>query len=61
MITYERKYPEKITVKLDGKVVGKIISTVSGKWQYRPKGTTQGMWSKSFAKLEDLKRSLESE
>lgn len=60
-IEYERSLDSVYTVKLGGRVVGKIRPIdVSGKrlWQYFPKGSRTG--GEPFEKLVECQRSLES-
>lgn len=57
MIEYRPVSSKRMAVKLDGKIVGYIRRVAAG-FQYEPKGSH--LKSETFAKLEDLKRSLES-
>jgi hypothetical protein len=58
MITYHTAPSGKITVKLDGKVIGHIVLQ-GGYYIYRPKNSTPKFFSEPFGKLADLKASIE--
>ena len=55
MITY-RKFVE---VRLEGKIVGKIVQLDNGHWQYRPKRAKKRGWGSEYSSLPACKASLE--
>lgn len=56
------EYTIEVTVRLDGKVVGKIKQMLSGGFAYFPKGNrgTKSLQGDTFDTLEECKRSLEN-